>query len=109
MPDAQLTRQLRDLYQSMERTTEAFPPLSFLNVRLAQNTTRTARALTSPVQMLRQYAPQFAERSRQTGQYAQQDAQEAWGAILQAAKSRALTAAGGKFVEKSLTGEFEKT
>ncbi|GAA5962266.1 hypothetical protein JCM8115_004272 [Rhodotorula mucilaginosa] len=90
VPDAQLTRQLRDLYQSMERTTEAFPPLSFLN-------------------MLRQYAPQFAERSRQTGQYAQQDAQEAWGAILQAAKSSALTAEGGNFVEKSLTGEFEKT
>ncbi|BGP57966.1 hypothetical protein JCM8202_002152 [Rhodotorula sphaerocarpa] len=90
VPDAQLTRQLRDLYQSMGRTTDAFPPLAFLN-------------------MLRQFAPQFAERSRQTGQYAQQDAQEAWGAILQAAKSSSLTSEGGNFVEKSLTGQLEKT
>ncbi|POY72836.1 putative Ubiquitinyl hydrolase 1 [Rhodotorula taiwanensis] len=90
VPDAQLTRQLRDLYQSMNRTTDAFPPLTFLN-------------------MLRQFAPQFAERSRQTGQYAQQDAQEAWGAILQAAKSSSLTTEGGNFVEKALMGEYEKT
>lgn len=59
--------------------------------------------------MLRQFAPQFAERSRQTGQYAQQDAQEAWGAILQAAKSSALGGAQGNFVERNLMGEFEKT
>lgn len=59
--------------------------------------------------MLRQFAPQFAERSRQTGQYAQQDAQEAWGAILQAAKSSSLTTEGGSFVEKALMGEYEKT
>ncbi|GAA6006041.1 ubiquitin-specific protease UBP6 [Rhodotorula paludigena] len=89
-PDAQLTKSLRDLYQSMGRTTDDFPPLAFLS-------------------MLRQFAPQFAERSRQTGQYAQQDAQEAWGAILQAAKSSALGGAQGNFVERNLMGEFEKT
>ena len=32
-PNAQLTRSLRDLYKSMGRTTEDFPPLSFLSVR----------------------------------------------------------------------------
>ncbi|TNY17430.1 hypothetical protein DMC30DRAFT_419798 [Rhodotorula diobovata] len=93
-PPAQLTRSLRDLYKSMGRTTEDFPPLSFLS-------------------MLRQFAPQFAERSRTTGQYAQQDAQEAWGAILQAAKQSALggagAASGGNAVEQLMMGEFTKT
>ncbi|GAA5864767.1 hypothetical protein JCM1840_004892 [Sporobolomyces johnsonii] len=98
-PDVQLTRSLRDLYQDMGRTTEGFPPFAFLN-------------------MLRQFAPQFAERSRQTGQYAQQDAQEAWGAIVQAAKSSLSSssavgggeaAESGRFVERYLMGELEKT
>ncbi|GAA5917178.1 hypothetical protein JCM8208_003999 [Rhodotorula glutinis] len=95
-PNAQLTRSLRDLYKSMGRTTEDFPPLSFLS-------------------MLRQFAPQFAERSRTTGQYAQQDAQEAWGAILQAAKQSSLggspsgSSAEGNAVEQLMMGEFTKT
>ncbi|BGP03291.1 Ubiquitin carboxyl-terminal hydrolase 6 [Rhodotorula toruloides] len=89
-PDAQLTRSLRDLYQSMGRTTEGFPPLAFLS-------------------MLRQFAPQFAEQSRQHGGYAQQDAQEAWGAIVQAARMSSVTTEGGNFVERMMTGEFEKT
>lgn len=68
--------------------------------------------------MLRQVAPQFAERSRTTGQYAQQDAQEAWGAILQAAKQSALggssgaaagASEGGNAVEQLMMGEFTKT
>lgn len=114
VPDAQLTRQLRDLYQSMGRTTDAFPPLAFLNVRrdpalTAAAVSTAANLFRRRTQMLRQFAPQFAERSRQTGQYAQQDAQEAWGAILQAAKSSSLTSEGGNFVEKSLTGQLEKT
>ncbi|GAA6018356.1 hypothetical protein JCM10207_000816 [Rhodosporidiobolus poonsookiae] len=88
-PDARLAHSLRDLYQSMGRTTEGFPPLAFLS-------------------MLRQFAPQFAEQSRQGGGYAQQDAQEAWGAIVQAVKSTAV-GAGGRFVEEQLMGEFEKT
>ncbi|BGP43280.1 deubiquitinating enzyme [Rhodotorula kratochvilovae] len=91
-PNAQLTRSLRDLYKSMGQTTEGFPPLSFLS-------------------MLRQFAPQFAERSRATGQYAQQDAQEAWGAILQAAKQSHLGGGQGEgnAVEQLLMGEFTKT
>ncbi|GAA6040426.1 hypothetical protein JCM8097_004543 [Rhodosporidiobolus ruineniae] len=88
-PDTHLTNSLRDLYKNMGKTTEGFPPLAFLG-------------------MLRQFAPQFAERSRQTGQYAQQDAQEAWGAIVQAVKSAAV-GNGGSFVDQYLTGEFEKT
>jgi ubiquitin carboxyl-terminal hydrolase 14 len=60
--------------------------------------------------MLRQFAPQFAERSRQTGQYAQQDAQEAWSQIVQAAKSSmgGNASDGGKFVEGWMTGRFQK-
>ncbi|GAA5983336.1 hypothetical protein JCM11641_006037 [Rhodosporidiobolus odoratus] len=88
-PDLHLTHSLRDLYRNMGRTTDGFPPLAFLG-------------------MLRQFAPQFAERSRQSGQYAQQDAQEAWGAIVQAVKSSAL-GNGGRFVEQYLMGEFVKT
>ncbi|GAA5846356.1 hypothetical protein JCM5353_005260 [Sporobolomyces roseus] len=90
-PDAQLTKSLRDLYQNMSKTTEGFPPFAFLN-------------------MLRQFAPQFAERSRTNGQYAQQDAQEAWGAIVQAAKSAmgGNSSESGKFVEKWMTGRVQK-
>ena len=60
--------------------------------------------------MLRQFAPQFAERSRQTGQYAQQDAQEAWSQIVQAAKTAmgGNASEGGKFVEGWMTGRLQK-
>jgi len=107
----------------MGRTTEDFPPLSFLSVRPhvapsfvpgaeQSKLTRASFAHALP-QMLRQFAPQFAERSRTTGQYAQQDAQEAWGAILQAAKQSALggagAASGGNAVEQLMMGEFTKT
>ncbi|GAA5995023.1 hypothetical protein JCM5350_005877 [Sporobolomyces pararoseus] len=90
-PDAQLTNSLRDLYNNMSKTTEGFPPFAFLN-------------------MLRQFAPQFAERSRQTGQYAQQDAQEAWSQIVQAAKTAmgGNASEGGKFVEGWMTGRLQK-
>lgn len=126
-PNAQLTRSLRDLYKSMGRTTEDFPPLSFLSVRpfslppppfahlRAPSLTLVSSRPPARPQMLRQVAPQFAERSRTTGQYAQQDAQEAWGAILQAAKQSALggTSAGsegaGNAVEQLMMGEFTKT
>ncbi|KAI5481140.1 ubiquitin carboxyl-terminal hydrolase 14 [Pseudohyphozyma bogoriensis] len=87
--DAVLTTQLRDLYQQMGKTSEGFPPMMFLA-------------------MLRQWAPQFAERSRQTGGYSQQDAQEAWSSILQAAKPN-LKLEGKGFVQNYLEGEIEKT
>lgn len=74
----------------MSSTAESFPPLAFLSA-------------------LREAAPQFAEQSRQTGQYAQQDAQEAWGAIVQAVKQAGGGGgAGEKFVKEYLTGELEK-
>jgi len=73
----------------MSKTSEDFPPIVFL-------------------QMLRQFAPQFAERSPSTGQFSQQDAQEAWGSIVQAVKNN-LRADQGGFVEQYMTGQFEKT
>ncbi|ORY72928.1 hypothetical protein BCR35DRAFT_307467 [Leucosporidium creatinivorum] len=87
--DAGLTASLRDLYTNMSKTAEDFPPIVFL-------------------QMLRQFAPQFAERSSSTGQFSQQDAQEAWGSIVQAVKNN-LKADQGGFVEQYMMGEFEKT
>lgn len=68
----------------MSRTQTDFPPVMFL-------------------EMLRQFAPQFAERSRATGGYAQQDAQEAWGSIVNAVKSN------NPFIEKYMVGELETT
>ncbi|KAK4699733.1 ubiquitin carboxyl-terminal hydrolase 14, partial [Phenoliferia sp. Uapishka_3] len=60
---------------------------------------------------LRQVAPQFAERSRATGGYSQQDAQEAWGAVLTALKNNLGTGVSsgseGRFVEQYMTGEME--
>jgi ubiquitin carboxyl-terminal hydrolase 14 len=73
----------------MSKTQEDFPPIVFL-------------------QMLRQFAPQFAERSRVNGQYSQQDAQEAWGSIVNAVKGN-LRGDGGSFVDQFMTGEMEKT
>ncbi|KAM0747751.1 ubiquitin C-terminal hydrolase [Meredithblackwellia eburnea MCA 4105] len=92
LADASLTSALRDLYADMGKTSEGFPPMLFLS-------------------MLRQFAPQFAERSRTSGGYAQQDAQEAWGSIVTAVKQNLnVSAAGqGKFVERFLEGELERT
>lgn len=73
----------------MSKTSEGFPPIVFL-------------------QMLRQFAPQFAERSSSTGQFSQQDAQEAWVSIVQAVKNN-LKADQSSFVEQYMMGEFTKT
>lgn len=70
--------------------------------------------------MLRQFAPQFAERSRTSGQFAQQDAQEAWTSILNAMKGNLLVgnaaeghsepeARTGRFVNQFMAGEMTKT
>lgn len=59
--------------------------------------------------MLRQFAPQFAERSRSTGGYAQQDAEEAWISIVQAVKNNLGNNGEQGFVQNYLTGEFTKT
>ncbi|PWN50066.1 cysteine proteinase [Violaceomyces palustris] len=99
-----LTAALRDLYKNLTETTEAFPPLSFL-------------------QILRQVAPQFAEMSREGGGYAQQDAEEVWVRIINALqtslKGLPAPAADGsypaetdsagytrKFVEQFMTGHM---
>ncbi|KAK4049975.1 deubiquitinating enzyme [Microbotryomycetes sp. JL201] len=84
-----LTSSLRDLYSNMSKTSQDFPPLVFL-------------------QMLRTFAPQFAEMSRSGGGYAQQDAQEAWASIVQAVKNT-LGDGGNRFIDQYLTGEMTKT
>ncbi|KAL8279698.1 hypothetical protein RQP46_008011 [Phenoliferia psychrophenolica] len=90
--DAVLVTSLRDLYRDMGKTSEGLPPVVFLN-------------------HLRQFAPQFAERSRATGGYSQQDAQEVWGSIITAVKNNLATGQGeaGKFVQQYMTGEMVKT
>lgn len=87
--DSGLTASLRDLYSNMSKTQEDFPPIVFL-------------------QMLRQFAPQFAERSPSTGQFAQQDAQEAWNQIVTAVKNNLKGDQGG-FIEQFMTGQMETT
>jgi len=92
-PDATMTAHFRELYKDMKQTSETFPPLMFLN-------------------SLRQVAPQFAERARNSNSYAQQDAQEAWGAIVAALNTNLDKGAGGKpekFVDQWLTGKIETT
>lgn len=58
-----LTGSLRDLYKSMDKTSESFPPSMFLNA-------------------LRNVYPQFAQQSRSGMGYAQQDAEECWSQII---------------------------
>lgn len=91
--DASMTSAFRELYKDMRSTSEPVPPLQFLS-------------------QLRQVAPQFAERARGSNMYAQQDAQEAWGAIVAVLDSNLDKGAGGKrerFVEQYLTGRMETT
>ena len=112
--DTALTGALRDLYKDMGKTSEGFPPLVFLRVSPSPHS--AVAILTRKRQMLREFAPQFAERSR-TGQYAQQDAQEAWGSIVSAMRGNLRTvgeptssaAVQAKFVEQYLTGEMTTT
>ncbi|KAK0545027.1 deubiquitinating enzyme [Tilletia horrida] len=98
--DSNLTASLRDLFKSLGRTTEAFPPLSFLT-------------------MLRQVAPQFAEMNRSGGGYAQQDAEEVYVCILNSLQAclKGLPGSGAdneaermrvsaKFIEQYMTGHM---
>jgi ubiquitin carboxyl-terminal hydrolase 14 len=101
---------LRDLYAQMGRTTEPVIPLAFL-------------------QALRAAAPQFAEVDRARagkgsgpsaglpgaaallgggGGYAQQDAEECWGAILQGLRDVPGVGTGaGTFVDQHMLCEFK--
>lgn len=58
-----LTASLRDLYKQMAETQDGFPPLTFLYA-------------------LRTAFPQFAQKSKNGQEFAQQDAEEAWTQIL---------------------------
>ncbi|KIJ25309.1 hypothetical protein M422DRAFT_785614 [Sphaerobolus stellatus SS14] len=89
---ANLTKAMAQLYDSMERTTEGFPPMHFLSV-------------------LRQVVPQFAEVSRQGSVPAQQDAEECWTQIVNAlsvlpGKSADGSSAQTKFVDQYMVGEM---
>lgn len=69
----------------MSKTTGAFPPLLFL-------------------QVLRQVNPQFGERSRSGGGFAQQDADECWSQILTSLNNADV---GPRWTEKYMGGEME--
>lgn len=80
--DAGLTAALRDLFCDLGNTRDAVPPIVFLTV-------------------LRQIAPQFAERG-ESGGFAQQDAEEVYVRILNSLS--ALPAPGGRLIEQYMTG-----
>lgn len=87
-----LTAEMRRLYQAMGQTTERMIPVVFL-------------------QKLRVVAPQFAEQRPGQG-YAQQDAEECLGSILNSLRQSSLNvpagvdSAPGGLVEKYLMGEM---
>lgn len=92
--ESNLTASLRDLYKSLDQTSEPFPPLAFLTI-------------------LRQVAPQFAEMQREGGGFAQQDAEEVWVRIMSALQQTLNERSGGsaavdsrKFVEQFMTGDM---
>ncbi|KAH8171545.1 ubiquitin carboxyl-terminal hydrolase domain-containing protein [Sarocladium implicatum] len=92
MTDMDLAGQLSTLYKQMGQTLDSFPPMSFLTA-------------------LRVVFPQFAEKSRSGGGYAQQDAEEAWSQIVQqlGQKVKVKTGEDGpevSFVDKYMSGEF---
>ncbi|KAL7412300.1 hypothetical protein BDY24DRAFT_393930 [Mrakia frigida] len=87
--DAGLTRAMKGLWDGMGRTTEGFPPMSFL-------------------QTLRTVAPQFGEQSRQGG-YAQQDADECWTTMTNALQALpGVGSSNGNFVSQFMMGEMVK-
>lgn len=83
--DAGLVAALRDLYRDLGNTREPLPPLVLLT-------------------LLRQVAPQFAERGR-SGEYAQQDAEEVYVRLLGALGTLpAPGAPDSRLVEQYMTG-----
>ncbi|KAI1181071.1 ubiquitin carboxyl-terminal hydrolase-like protein [Nemania sp. FL0916] len=93
LPQLDLTRQLRDTYKSMSETQNAYVPHTFLA-------------------SLRDLYPQFAERSRTSGGFAQQDAEEAWSQILSQVRQKLRVkdasdaTSDTSFIEKYMSGEF---
>lgn len=81
---------LRDLYKRMGQTQGSLEPSGFLNT-------------------LRAVFPQFAERSRSSNVYAQQDAEEAWSQILAQIRAKLQIPGEGSsttFVDRHMTGSF---
>ncbi|PKS12095.1 hypothetical protein jhhlp_001392 [Lomentospora prolificans] len=87
---ADIVADLRDLYKRMGETQGSLEPIMFLNT-------------------LRTVFPQFAERSRSSNVYAQQDAEEAWSQILAQIRTKLQIpgqAASASFVDRYMTGNF---
>lgn len=87
-----LVKQLRELYQGMSQTQDAYFPQTFL-------------------MGLRTAFPQFAERSRHGPGYAQQDAEEAWSQIVSQVRQKLKTkespnAAETSFIDSYMAGQF---
>ncbi|KAL2209324.1 ubiquitin carboxyl-terminal hydrolase [Sarocladium strictum] len=92
MSNMDLASQLATLYNQMGKSLDSFPPMSFLTA-------------------LRVVFPQFAEKSRSGGGYAQQDAEEAWSQIVQQLGQKVRVKSGEdgpevSFVDKYMSGEF---
>ena len=84
---ARITGSLRDLYSQMNKTTEGFPPIMFL-------------------QTLRSVFPQFAQKTNE-GYYSQQDAEECWSQIVNSLRA-SLKGTGEQlsFVDKFMVGKL---
>ncbi|TIA93624.1 hypothetical protein E3P99_00107 [Wallemia hederae] len=83
-----LLRSLQSLFSSLNNSTDAITPTTFLT-------------------MLRSTYQQFTETDRY-GQFAQQDAEEAWGAILNSLGAELTTTQGKSFVDQYMKGSFVK-
>ncbi|KAJ3341852.1 Ubiquitin carboxyl-terminal hydrolase 14 [Gonapodya sp. JEL0774] len=91
---------LKDLFKLLNTTPESVPPFVFL-------------------QVLRSAFPQFAEQSARGGGFAQQDAEECWGAIVSSLRDTVpgkdkegnwvKPSEGKGWVEEYMTGEMEET
>ena len=86
-----LAYQLKQLYGEMSQTQESMTPLAFLTA-------------------LRSLFPQFGERTRDSRNFAQQDAEEAWTEIVSSIKRNLPPVNGGdSFVGKYMTGRLIST
>lgn len=90
VPESRVANSLKNLFITIDNTPNAVPPLEVIS-------------------NLRILAPQFAERD-QRGQYAQQDADEAWTQLVQALRA-ALPKNGeeGSVVDRLMSIELTKT
>ncbi|KAI9282662.1 hypothetical protein BY458DRAFT_552270 [Sporodiniella umbellata] len=84
---ANLVASLRDLFKSLSKTSEGFPPLVFW-------------------QMLRQTFPQFSQ-TGQGGVPMQQDAEECWSELVTVLKNKLPQTDSKNFIERYMTGQLE--